>query len=55
MANQNLITKTNNVIGTESYQRDCSIDICPDDMDLLSKIKTKGDFSKDTSLTDFIV
>ena len=52
---QNLISFNNEVLETVNYKRDCSRDICPDDIRLLSKIKTKGDFSNDSSLTDFIV
>lgn len=53
--NQTITSQTNNSIKTANHQIDCDIDICPDDMVLLSKIKTKGNISQDTSIIDFIV
>jgi hypothetical protein len=35
--------------------RDCSKELCPDDIQKLNALKTKNDFSEDTILTDFIV
>lgn len=55
LTDQNLINKSENSNVAVNYDRDCSREICPDDMTALSRIKTKGDFSKDTKLTDFIV
>ncbi len=55
LADQNLISQSENAIMAEKYQRDCSKEFCPDDMMALSKIKTKGNFSNDSTLTDFIV
>lgn len=52
--NNNLSQTENSTLALDNL-RDCSIEICPDDMSVLSRIKTKGDFSKDTILTDFIV
>jgi hypothetical protein len=39
---------------TVNYTRDCSIEICPGDMAMLSVLKTRNDFSRDTALKDFI-
>jgi hypothetical protein len=55
LADQNLINQSENSNVAVNYERDCSKEICPDDITTLSRIKTKGDFSKDTKLTDFIV
>ncbi|MBN1186934.1 MAG: hypothetical protein JXB49_31950 [Bacteroidales bacterium] len=53
--NQNYTTQIGNEAEIINNTRDCSKDICPGDIALLSKRKTTGDFSKDTSLTQFIV
>jgi hypothetical protein len=55
LGDQNLINQSETLIAAENYQRDCSREICPDDMIVLSRIQTKGDFSEDSTLTDFIV
>lgn len=55
LVDQNLINQSENSIVAQKHNRDCSIEICPEDMIALSRIKTKGNFSNDTSLTDFIV
>jgi hypothetical protein len=52
---KNFGDQTNNVILSESLPIDCSKNICPTDISLMSKLKTKGSFSNDTMLKDFIV
>jgi hypothetical protein len=39
---------------TVHYSQDCSTEICPGDMGMLSALKTRNDFSRDTALKNFI-
>ena len=54
-SNQIFIISDINDLETAYSKIDCSTDICPDDLELLGKTNTEGNFSQDSSLSDFIV
>jgi len=52
---QNQISKENIIAEPKTSKIDCAKEFCPDDIEIISELKSKNNFSKDRLLTNFIV